>query len=46
MADSKPTTPAAAATGTKPTRPDEALFNEQLAKVEREYAEVMTRYVS
>jgi len=45
MADS---TAAAAATAasTRPTRPDTDLFNEKLGKAEKEYQDVMTKYVS
>lgn len=43
------TTPAAAApaaaASTKPTKPDEALFNEKVAKAEKEHADAMARYV-
>jgi uncharacterized coiled-coil DUF342 family protein len=44
------TTPAAAApaaaASTKPTKPDEALFNEKVAKAEKQHADAMARYVS
>jgi hypothetical protein len=44
MADSTP--PAAApAASTRPTKPDQALFDEKLAKAEKEYQDVMTKYV-
>jgi chromosome segregation ATPase len=43
MADS--TTPAAApAASTRPTKPDQALYDEKLAKAEKEYQDVMTKY--
>ena len=48
MADSeKPAAAApAAAAPAKATRPDEALFNENLKKAQKEYDDSMTRYVS
>ncbi|KAH8912828.1 hypothetical protein BR93DRAFT_114344 [Coniochaeta sp. PMI_546] len=44
MADSEPTTTAAPAAAARPTRPDEALFNENLKKAQKEYDDAMTRY--
>jgi hypothetical protein len=46
MADSKTAAPAAAAPAARPTRPDEALFNENLKKAQKEYDDAMVRYVS
>ena len=48
MADSTTTAaPAAApAAAARPTRPDEALFNENLKKAEKEHADSMARLVS
>lgn len=47
MADSESTTAAPApAAAAKPTRPDEALFNENLKKAQKEYDDAMVRYVS
>ncbi|OIW32460.1 hypothetical protein CONLIGDRAFT_642171 [Coniochaeta ligniaria NRRL 30616] len=45
MADSEPTTTAPAAAA-RPTRPDEALFNENLKKAQKEYDDAMTRYAA
>jgi hypothetical protein len=47
MADSTTAAPAAAAApAARPTRPDEALFNENLKKAQKDYDDAMTRYVS
>lgn len=46
MADSEQPTTTAPAAAVKPTRPDEALFNENLKKAQKEYDDAMIRYVS
>lgn len=44
MADSTATPAAAAATNSKPVKPDADLFNEQLGKAEKEYNDALARY--